>query len=93
MRAQIGTRTGCSVFFDEPDVPYADVIRAIDLIKQLPARSLCSHRKQNGFDPLVKYCCQARQVAKLETDPPAFLSDVHPPLQRRFTQPTIGLWS
>ncbi|HKW36135.1 MAG TPA: hypothetical protein VJN92_24245 [Candidatus Acidoferrum sp.] len=35
LRAQIGTRTSCIVFFDaEPEVPYADAIRAIDLIEQ-----------------------------------------------------------
>jgi hypothetical protein len=39
LRAQIGTRTSCIVFFDaEPDVPYAEAIRAIDLIEQSPGR-------------------------------------------------------
>jgi class 3 adenylate cyclase len=36
---QIGTGTSCMVFFDaEPDVPYADAIRAIDLIERSPSR-------------------------------------------------------
>lgn len=35
LRSQIGSRTGCIVYFDaEPDVDYADAIRAIDLIEQ-----------------------------------------------------------
>ena len=39
LRAQIGTRTSCIVFFDaEPDVPYANAIRAIDLIELSPRR-------------------------------------------------------
>jgi biopolymer transport protein ExbD len=39
LRAQIGTRTSCTVFFDaEPDVPYADAIRAMDLIERSPGR-------------------------------------------------------
>jgi hypothetical protein len=39
LRTQIGTRTNCIVFFDaEPDVPYAEAIRAIDLIEQSPGR-------------------------------------------------------
>ena len=39
LRAQIGGRTSCIVFFDaKPDVPYADAIHAIDLIEQSPGR-------------------------------------------------------
>jgi len=39
LRSQIGTRTSCIVFFDaEPDVPYADAIRAIDVIERSPGR-------------------------------------------------------
>lgn len=39
LRSQIGGRTGCIVYFDaEPDVDYADAIRAIDLIEQTPAK-------------------------------------------------------
>lgn len=39
LRAQIGTRTSCLVFFDaEPDVTYADAIRVINLIERSPGR-------------------------------------------------------
>lgn len=39
LRSQIGARTGCIVYFDvEPDVDYADAIRAIDLIEQTPGK-------------------------------------------------------
>jgi len=39
LRAQIGARASCTVFFDaEPDVPYAEAIRAIDRIEQTPGR-------------------------------------------------------
>lgn len=39
LRAQIGGRTSCIVFFDaKSDVPYAEAIHAIDLIEQSPGR-------------------------------------------------------
>lgn len=39
LRSQIGARKTCIVFFDaEPGVPYADAIRAIDLIERSPGR-------------------------------------------------------
>jgi hypothetical protein len=39
LRTQIGTRASCTVFFDaEPDVPYAEAIRAIDRIEQTSGR-------------------------------------------------------
>jgi hypothetical protein len=39
LRAQIGTREDCIIFFDaEPDVDYADAIHAIDLIEETPGR-------------------------------------------------------
>ena len=39
LRAQIGTREDCIVFFDaEPDVDYADAIHAIGLIEETPGR-------------------------------------------------------
>jgi hypothetical protein len=53
LRAQIGTRTSCIVFFDaQPDVPYADAIRAIDLIDQSPGRVvlLTPQTKRNRID-------------------------------------------
>jgi hypothetical protein len=39
LRAQIGERTSCIVFFDaKSDVPYAEAIHAIGLIEQSPGR-------------------------------------------------------
>ena len=39
LRAQIGARTSCIVFFDaNSDVPYAEAIHAIDLIEESPGR-------------------------------------------------------
>ena len=39
LRAQIGGRTSCIVFFDaKSDVPYAEAVHAIDLIEQSPGR-------------------------------------------------------
>jgi hypothetical protein len=39
LRAQIGGRTSCIVFFDaKSDVPYAEAIHAIGLIEQSPGR-------------------------------------------------------
>ena len=49
LRAQIGTRKSCIVFFDaEPDVPYADAIRAIDQLNGRRAGWSFSHCKRNG---------------------------------------------
>jgi hypothetical protein len=39
LRAQIGGKTNCIVFFDaKSDVPYAEAIHAIDMIEQSPGR-------------------------------------------------------
>ena len=39
LRAQIGGRTSCIVFFDaKSDVTYAEAIHAIDLIEESPGR-------------------------------------------------------
>jgi hypothetical protein len=54
LRAQIGTRKDCIVFFDaEPDVVFADAIRAIDLIEETPGRVVLLTPRTGSY-PIAK---------------------------------------
>jgi hypothetical protein len=50
LRSQMGNKKTCVVFFEaDPDVPYADAIRAIDLIEQISGRVALSTPQAKNF--------------------------------------------
>jgi thioredoxin reductase (NADPH) len=62
LRAQIGSRTNCIVFFDaEPDVPYADAVCTIDQIEQTPASVVFAHTANKiAPGPVIRRLSQQR---------------------------------